>query len=74
MVFPKVRNRYIAFEDRTRPDERAHGLYLVTVSGTDFAKMIRASCPTASKIARSRTQYGDAELSFLEAVETPALD
>jgi hypothetical protein len=62
------------FEDMTLPEERTFGFYEVKVAGTTFAQVIRASHPTASRVARSRTQYGDAQLYFLEPIDTPALD
>jgi hypothetical protein len=69
-----VRRAFSSFEDLTIPAERTFGYYLITVPTAGRAQMIRASHPTASRIARSRTQYGEAELSFVEAIETPALD
>jgi hypothetical protein len=69
-----VRQDYVDFEDHTRPSDRAFGLYLITVPAWEYSQVIRASHPTASRVARSRTQYGDAELHFLGAIETPALD
>jgi hypothetical protein len=50
------------------------GYYLITLASDDWSQVIRASHATAKRIARSRTQYGDAQLSFLEAIDTPALD
>jgi hypothetical protein len=70
----KVRTKYIGFEDVTRPDQRTFGFYEVKVLGTSFSQVIRASHPTACRLARSRTQYGQAELSFLEPIDTPAID
>jgi hypothetical protein len=61
-------------EDLTIPAERTFGYYLITVAVANCAQVIRASHSTASRLARSRTQYGNAELSLLEAIETPALD
>jgi hypothetical protein len=66
------RRAFVAFEDLTKPAERTYGHYLIRVAGR--GQVIRASHPTASRVARSRTQYGQAELSFLGAIETPALD
>ncbi|HLF78050.1 MAG TPA: hypothetical protein VJB57_11245 [Dehalococcoidia bacterium] len=71
---PRMRRDYVAFEDLTRPGARTYGFYLVYVSNSDYSQLIRASHPTAARIARSRTQYGEAELSFLDPIETPALD
>jgi hypothetical protein len=74
MQATRVRSRYIAFEDWTLPDQRTFGFYEVKVIGTAFAQVIRASHRTAARLARSRTQYGDARLYFLEPIDTPALD
>jgi hypothetical protein len=71
---PRVRQHYIAFEDHTRPHERGFGFYIVKVPAWDYGQMIRASHPTAARLARSRTQYGESELHFLRAIDTPALD
>ena len=62
-----------AFEDVTIPAERTFGFYLITV-GYEQSWMIRGSHHTAKRIARGRTQYGEAQLSFLEAIDTPALE
>ncbi len=70
----KVRTNYIDFNDLTSPSERTFGFYEVKVPGTSVAQVFRASYSTACKLAHSRTQYGDAELSFLEPIDTPALD
>ncbi len=56
------------------PGERTYGAYLVKVPAVRLSQVIRASHPTATRIARSRTQYGEAVLSFLGPIETPALD
>ena len=64
----------VAFEDLTRPEERTYGFYLIEVPEAHIGQVVRASYPTASRIARSRTRYGDAGLSFLTPVETAALD
>jgi hypothetical protein len=69
-----ARRALIAFEDLTRPAERAYGFYLIKVAVAGQSRVIRASHPTAKRLARRRTQYGDAELSFLGAIDTPALD
>jgi len=71
---PKVRQHYIAFEDLTRLSELPFGFYLIRVPAWEYSQVIRASHPTAPRIARSRTQYGEAELSFLGPINTPALD
>ena len=71
---PKVRQDYIAFEDHTRPDERTFGFYLIRVPALGYGQLARASHPTAARIARSRTQYGESELHFLKPIDTPALD
>ena len=71
---PRVRQGYIAFEDHTRPNERSFGFYLVKVPAWAYGQLIRASHPTAARIARSRTQYGESELHFLRPIDTPALD
>ena len=70
----RVRGAYVAFEDLTRPEERTFGFDLIGLAGTSFGQVIRASHPTAKRLARSRTQYGEAQLFFLEAINTPALD
>lgn len=68
------RRGFVAFEDLTRPDERTFGDYLIKVVGTGLSQVLSASYPTAKRVARSRTQYGESELSFLAAIDTPALD
>ena len=70
----RVRRSFVAFEDLTRPEERTFGVYLIRLVGTGFGQVICASHPTAKRLARSRTQYGEAQLSLLEAINTPALD
>ena len=70
----RLRRTAVAFEDLTRPEERAFGAYLVAVAEVHLSQVIRASHSTAKRIARSRTRYGEAELSFLGAIDTPALD
>jgi hypothetical protein len=70
----RLRRHFGAFEDLTRPEERSFGFYLIRLAGARFGQIIRASHPTAKRIARSRTRYGEAELSFLGAIDTPALD
>lgn len=75
MMPPKrVRSHYVDFFDGTDPRERGYGFYLIKVPAWDYNQLVRASHATAARIARSRTQYGDAELHFLEAIDTPALD
>jgi hypothetical protein len=74
LLRPDQRRPFSSFEDWTIPADRTFGYYLITVNGWEHAQVIRASHPTAARIARSRTQYGEAELSFLEAIDTPALD
>jgi hypothetical protein len=71
---PRVRQNYVAFTDRTDPAVRAYGYYLITVPEWDYSQLLRASHATAARVARSRTQYGEAELHFLGAIDTPALD
>jgi len=70
----RMRQRSIAFEDLTRPSERTFGVYEVRIIDSGFTQLIRASHPTAARIARSRTLFGDSELSFVDAIDTPALD
>jgi hypothetical protein len=65
---------FLAFEDLTLPEERTFGFYRIEVAEIGLNQVVRASHRTAGRIARSRTQYGQAELSFLDAIETPALD
>jgi hypothetical protein len=65
---------YVGFEDLTLPDERPFGFYLVTVADPHVGQVYQVSYATARRLARSRTQYGDAELTFLGAIDTPALD
>jgi hypothetical protein len=62
-----------AFEDLTWPAERTFGFYLIKVDSSDRSQVVRAAHPTAKRLARSRTQYGGTELSFLGAIDTPAL-
>lgn len=63
----------VAFEDKTNPDQRHHGQYLIRVIGTDRAVIFRGAYNEARKIARRNTQYGDVELSLLEEEDSPAL-
>jgi len=70
----RVRSEHVDFADLTDPHERAFGFYLIKVPAWDYGQLIRASHATAARLARSRTQYGDAELHFLEVIDTPALD
>ncbi|MPZ50556.1 MAG: hypothetical protein GEU75_14880 [Dehalococcoidia bacterium] len=72
--YERVRRGFVAFEDLTRPEERTFGFYLISLAGAKFGQVICASHPTAKRLARSRTQYGEVQLSFLEPVTTPALD
>ena len=72
--YERVRKDFVAFEDLTRPEDRTFGFYLISLAGAKFGQVIRASHPTAKRLARSRTQYGEAQLCFLEAINTPALD
>lgn len=65
---------FSSFEDLTAPSERTFGFYLIAVAAPGRTQVIRASHPTASRLARRRTQYGEAKLSFLDAIDTPALD
>ncbi len=71
---PRVRRHYTAFEDHTSPGERTFGFYVIKVPAWDYGQVVRASHPTAARLARSRTQYGEAELHFLRPIDTPALD
>ena len=70
----RVRSEHVDFADLTDPHERVFGFYLIKVPAWDYGQLIRASHATAARLARSRTQYGDAELHFLEVIDTPALD
>jgi hypothetical protein len=71
---PRVRQDYVPFQDKTGPGVKEFGYYLIRVPAWDYSQILRASHSTASRVARSRTQYGDAELHFLGVIETPALD
>jgi hypothetical protein len=68
------RASFCAFEDLTRPAERTFGFYLIRVTDACRSRVVQAAHPTAKRLARSRTQYGGTELSFLGAIDTPALD
>ena len=70
----RTRRPLTAFEDLTRPAERSFGFYLIEVVGANGSQVLRASHPTARRVARRRTQYGETSLSFLEPIDTPALD
>jgi hypothetical protein len=71
---PRVRNDHVSFDDYTDTAGQSYGYYLITVPSWDYSQVLRASHATAARVARSRTQYGDSELHFLGAIETPALD
>jgi hypothetical protein len=70
----RVRSKPVAFEDRTTPEERAYGVYLIRELGGAYAETITGSYRTARRRARSRTQYGEMELIFIEPLDTPAGD
>ncbi len=69
-----IRRKPVAFEDRTTPEQRTFGVYLIRSPATGFSQTFTGSYRVARKLARSRTQYGDTELIFLEAQDTPAVD
>jgi hypothetical protein len=72
---PRVPSAPPEVADLTDPRCRGYGFYLVKVPSAQYSQIIRASHATASRLARSRTQYGSpSELYFLEEIETPALD
>src|SRR5690606_22266578 len=71
---PRVLGVSREVEDMTNPYFRGHGFYLIKVPSVQYSQVIRASHVTASRVARSRTQYGPSELHFLGEIETPALD
>jgi hypothetical protein len=62
------------FKDNTQPEERTFGFYEVQVPSAAIALVFRVSHPTACKLARGRTRYGDTELFFLEPIDTPAIN
>ena len=70
----KVRREPVAFEDRTTPDQRVYGVYLIKAPGTGYAETYTGPYRNARKLARSRTRFGDIELVFIEPHETPAID
>ncbi len=70
----RIRPNPIAFEDRTTPDERPYGLYLIRSAAAGYAETFTGSYRTARKLAPRRTQYGEIELVFIEPQDTPAID
>ena len=68
------RKAIVAFEDLTTPEQRKYGVYLIRSKTTDYSQSFTGPYRQARRLARSRTQYGDIELSFLEASETSAGD
>jgi hypothetical protein len=70
----KVRENPVAFEDRTTPEQRAFGVYLIRSPGGDYSQTFTGSYRMARRLARSRTRYGEIELVFIEAMDTPAAD
>jgi hypothetical protein len=71
---PRVHRDAVGLKDLSNPADRGFGFYLIQVPAWDYSQLIRASHATAARVARSRTQYGDTELRFLESIDTPALD
>jgi hypothetical protein len=71
---PRAQRDVVEFKDFSNPTDRGFGFYLIQVPAWSYSQLIRASHATAARVARSRMQYGDTELRFLELIDTPALD
>jgi hypothetical protein len=68
----RKRKALTAFEDKTTPEQRSYGIYMISSIGGDFSQTYKGSYLRARRLARSRTQYGEMELSFVEPQDTPA--